>query len=585
MYREIIEELENLILKSLPKGVIVKKERLGIAHPQNEVFGDYTSTVALVPIKSGHALNKKSPREVAEEIAGKIPTGKESDLIESVKVVGAFINFTLKKGWLVSQLQNVLKETDKFGWVDKKDGKGLKVMFEYGTSNTHKIPHIGHLFSYTAGESLSRLTEATGTEVIRNNYQGDVGPHVAKCLWALMKNKPNDPSTEKEQGELLQKMYQEGATAYKENETAKVEIDNLNKRIYAKDPEIAPIWGKTREWSINYYNWLETRIGSEFKRHYYESEIAEIGKQIVKDNAGKVFEESDGATVFKGEKYGFHTRVFITKKGTPTYEAKDLGLQSLKMQEFSPDHINILTGSEQNNYFDVVIKALELVDPKKFKDRVTHIGTGLVSLKSGKMASRTGNIIGANELLDKAAAAIKKYIDERDGLSAEEKDEIAEKVGLGAVKYSFLKGSIFQNTVFDFEASLSFEGDSGPYLQYSYARARAILRDAKYDNESAIKETSSFTDQFKVAEEVALLRTIYRFPEVVADAAQGKAPNLVCTYLFDLARKFSAFYNACPVLKADTEDQKRSRLLLVAAVAQIIKNGLWLLGIETLEKM
>jgi arginyl-tRNA synthetase len=273
-----------------------------------------------------------------------------------------------------------------------------------------------------------------------------------------------------------------------------------------------------------------------------------------------------------------HDRVFITKRGTPTYEAKDMALQPIKYKEWPFDNMVITTAHEQNEYFAVVFKALEELD-KNFKGKLNHLGFGMVNLKSGKMSSREGNIITGIGLIEQGIEAVRKIIDDKENLSEKEKVEISEKVGIAAIKYSLLKGNPLQDTTFDFEESISFEGNSGPYLQYTYARAQSILREASSDQQSAISDQQRFNK-----EEMALLRTFYKFPEVVSDAAKNLAPNLICSYLFDLAQKFNLFYKKHQVLKAKSDEQE-TRLALTAATAQVLKNGLYLLGIEVLEKM
>lgn len=570
--------IENQLLKILRRAIPGKKtltaEEIGLAHPQNEDFGDYTTTVAMAIASK----EKKNPHDIAEEIAGKIPTGDKSDLIQSVKVAGGFINITLKKSLLVEQVGEICSKAENYG--NGVTQKNKRIMIEFGQPNTHKIPHIGHLFSYVLGESLARLTRSTGANIFCANYQGDVGPHVAKCLWAYLRDNPKDPKDKEKRAVLLQKMYQEGVKAYEDNKKAKNEIDELNVKIYKSDPSVLSLWKETRQWSIDHYMQFEKRLGTRFDRYYYESEVADQGRKIVEAASGKVFEQSEGAVIFDGEKYGLHKRVFITKNGTPTYEAKDMALQKIKYTEWPFDYMIITTANEQNEYFKVVLKALDELDPV-FKGKIKHLGFGMVQLKSGKMSSRTGEIIGAIELVDQAVGAIQNIVKDREGLSENEKAKIAEVVGVGAVKWSFLKSNPLQNMTFDFKESVSFEGNSGPYIQYTYARAKSVLAEAGSYAPDKLDLEKVFTEK----EEEALLKTLYKFPEVVAKAAEKLSPNTLCTYLFDLSQKFNAFYGTCRILQAESAEIKNSRLLLTAAAAQVIKNGLNLLGIEVLEKM
>lgn len=567
-------KIRKLVYEAIKKCVYekyIKEDEVEIKHPQYEKFGDFSTNAAMVLAKK----LKKNPKEIAKEIKEQIEKQSCRDLIYQVSIVGGFINFKLKKQWLRKQVATILEKEERYGLASKR--RDQRVIVEFGQPNTHKMPHIGHLFSYILGESIARLVTSRGFQVFRANYQGDIGPHVAKCIWALQKKKPKIPKSLRERVDLLQLMYQEGSKAYKEDKKAKEEINEINKKIYKEDPSIEKFWEETREWSVEFYKEFEKKLGVSFDRYYFESEVAGPGKKIVESNVGKVFKKSQGAIIFEGSKYGLHDRVFVTKQGTPTYEAKDMALQEIKYKEWPFDKMIITTAHEQNEYFKVVIKALEMLD-EKFKDKIFHFGFGMVSLKGGKMSSREGKIIGGVDLIDMGVQGVMEIIKDRKGLSETEKASIAEAVGIGAIKYSFLKNNPLHDTTFDFEESISLEGNSGPYLQYTYARAKSILREVgKYSPETLGKLENE--------EEVAILRTLYKFPEIVIDATVNLSPNLLCSFLFDLAQKFNLFYKKHKVLKAESKDLRDARLALTAAVAQVIKNGLYLLGIEVLEKM
>ena len=441
-------------------------------------------------------------------------------------------------------------------------------MFEYGDANTHKLPHIGHLFSYIYGEAMIRIMEAAGWEVYRASYQGDIGPHVAKCLWAFEKNKPQVPESLADKAQLLQKMYQEGSKAYDENEKVKEEVNKINKLVYEGSNKYYDLWKQTRQWSIDYYKQFEKRLGINYDRYYFESEVHEKGREIVEANVGKIFKKSEGAIIFEGSKYDLHDRVFVTSAGTPMYEAKDMYLQELKFSQWPADLLIISTAHEQNEYFKVIFKALEMLHPK-YTGKLKHIGFGMVNLKSGKMSSRTGNIIGGIELVDIVVERVKKFNQDK---------KTAEAVGIGAVKYSFLKNNPLQDTKFDLEESIAAEGNSGPYIQYTYARTQSVLHKAG-------KQTSGKTENQKPnSEELAVLRTLPKFPEIVAAAAENYAPNLVCNYLYDLASKFNTFYNKHRIIHSGSVSSN-FRLALTAATGQVLANGLKLLGIQAPEKM
>jgi arginyl-tRNA synthetase len=497
----------------------------------------------------------------------------------AVPVAPGFINFHLTPQYFLSVADKINQLGDDYGKSESDNTK--KIMFEFGTPNTHKVPHIGHLYSYFYGESAVRLLEHSGYTVFRENYQGDVGLHVAKCLWAYMKNGQPEPEALAEQVDCLQRCYQEGSQAYDENEAVKAEIDELNGKIYSEEPEIKAIWEKTRSWSVAYYKQFEERIGTHFDRYYYESETSRIGKETVEANIPEIFERDAGAVVFRGEQYGLHTRVFVNKLGNPTYEGKDIGLVALKRQEFPFDLAIITTAVEQNDYWRVLTKAANLVFPDT-EGKIQHIGFGMINLTTGKMSSRTGQIITAFSLIEMTKERVKQYISETRDYTAQEIEQIAEIVAIGAIKYSFLKSTAGKNITFDLESSIAFDGNSGPYLQYTYARCKSILAKAGEIDKTFVMDNPTVTTL--APEELAVLRWLSRFDEIVEQSAKQYAPHYLCVYLFELAQKYSTFYNEHQVITDDAEI-KSFRLQLTQATATVLKNGLNLLGIEVSEKI
>lgn len=534
-----------------------------LTHPANPDFGDYATNVAL---KHAKRLGKK-PSDLASEIIAKLPNDA---LIQNAIQINGFINLTLSPTLLLNDLK---KAPDP-----KKTSKTILV--EYGQPNTHKSPHIGHLFSYIYGESLARILEAAGNTVIRANYQGDIGLHVAKCLWSVRKQSETVQtlSDATERMQFLQHCYQDGATAYEDDEAAKKDIDQLNKDLYiASDTELMSLWKETRQWCVDYYKVFEEQLGIAYDRSYFETEIADLGKQVVTDNTPAVFQESDGATIFPGEDYDLHTRVFINRFGNPTYEGKELGLAFQKKEDFPFDQSITTTASEQNEYMKVVYKAIEQINPE-LSSKLFHIGFGMIQLSSGKMSSRTGNIITAFSLVDDVTTAIK------DTFQSSLSD--AKHIALGAIKYAFLKSDARANKTFDIETSIAKEGDSGPYLMYTYVRTQGIRNNTELTHLNDVSDKwGSVVEAYEpVSEEVALLRLLPQFPEIVEQAAATYAPHHIAHYAFELAQAFNHFYQECPIAKADTATQQ-VRLAIVTKTAHILKESLRLLGIETIDTM
>ena len=558
-----------------------------IEHPEDMDHGDFACNVAmtsfsklksseLAPMESGsqqvaEVLNLKSPRELAEKIAEKLDESNLNKLVKKIEVAGpGFINISIQEEALIKEAKRVLK-----GKFDSQVKWGKKVMVEYAHPNTHKQFHIGHLRNIALGESITRLLEAVGVEVIRVNYQGDVGLHIAKAMWGILSildefNLVKSKSI-LERIEFLGMAYAKGAKAYEIDETVKKEIIEINRQIYRGEGEAIEVYKKTRQWSLDYFEKIYKRVGTKYDRFYFESECGEgleIAKKALKEG---VLTKSKGAVVFDGSKYGLDTRVFINSIGLATYEAKELGLAPKEFTEFGKiDKCIHVVGPEQKSFFEVTFKVEELIDPKMFAGKQYHRVYELVDLKGGKMSSRTGKVVTGWWLLDEAVKKVK------DAFKVD--DETVEMIGVGAVKYSFLKVNPMQKIAFDLEESVTLNGNSGPYLQYAYARCQSVL--AKADSKFEVRNLEYLSE-----EEARLLRSLYRFEEVVVEAACELSPNLVCNYLYDLASFYNSFYNKHKILTAKTKEQKEFRLWLTKAIGEILKRGLELLGIEAPEKM
>ncbi|HEY4474212.1 MAG TPA: arginine--tRNA ligase [Candidatus Paceibacterota bacterium] len=537
-------------------------EKPVLEHPAELSHGDYSTNVALVVAKK----RGENPKALAEKIVTELGA---IDGVEKIDVAGAgFINFHLSRSVFAEGIQEILSAGEKWGRNDFLSGK--KIIVEYSQPNPFKPFHIGHLMSTTVGESISRLVEWSGSDIRRMNYQGDIGPHVAKCLWGVMKN-GSDPKSIAALGEA----YVRGATAYEDDAHAKKEIDDINKRLYAGDVELQPLYDAGRKASLDHFDELYAILGTRFDDSIFESEVWKRGIAIVMDGLMRgVFAESDGAVVFKGEKVGLHTRVFITSQKNPTYEAKELGLIEKKLERF-PFDLNITTVAvEQESYFRVVEAAMAELWPKT-AGTYTHRAFGMLQMTTGKMSSRKGNVITGESLIEDMRAKAMAKMEGRE--LGDAKQATADTVAVGAIKYSILKQNAGKNIIFDPEQSLSFEGDSGPYLQYSHVRARSVLEKA---------HTSHLTPQISnPPEEVTELeRLLYRFPEVVVRAQKEYEPHYVTTFLTDIAGAFNSWYAQEQIVNKD-DPASPYKIALTKAFAQTMKNGLWLLGIQAPEKM
>ena len=536
----------------------------------NPTHGDYSTNIALVlGKKSG-----KTPIKIAETIKEKIGKNK---LFKRVEIAGpGFINFFISDKFFIDNLRTINNDYGK-----GEELKNQKIIIDYTDPNILKEFHIGHLMSNAIGESLSRIFEFQGAEVKRLCYQSDVGVGVSKAIWGILQNKdkfPKDNAALSEKIKFLADAYVLGSERYESDENAKKEIISLNKKIFERsDKEINNFYDKGKEWSLEHFDELYKKLGTKFDYFIFESQVSDLGKEIVeKGLKDGIFEKGDkGAVIFKGEKYGLHTRVFINSEGLPTYEAKDLGLAEIKYKKYAYDKSVIVTGNEVNDYFKVMLCAMDKVAPN-LAEKTKHIGHGMLRLSEGKMSSRTGKVITGESLIEKIEELVKEKIKDRE-LSEKEKSEIVEAVTIGAIRYSILKQSIGSDIIYDFDKSISFEGDSGPYLQYSYARAESILRKAKVE-----KIKPSFE---KIPNGITELeKAMYYFPEIILEAQKKYEPHFLVLYLTELAGIFNSYYAKNKIV--DKKDEFSSyKVALTNAFAVIMKNGMWMLGINSLEKM
>jgi arginyl-tRNA synthetase len=552
-----------------------------LERPKDNNFGDYSANVAMILAKQ----QGRAPKEVAAEIVTKLKqSAKFNELISDVSVAGpGFINLTVNKPILFKELTGIVAAKEDFGKTNILRGK--RIMFEYAHPNPFKAFHIGHLRNIILGESLIRLLEEQGAEVIRTNYQGDVGMHIAKCLWAFRKTDPKDyPADITARVQLLAKAYAAGAKVF-ENETEQSEIKEINRKIYSReDEEINKLWELGKQWSLDKFHQLYTRVNSTFVREYMESEVLELCHEYITEALEKgILEKSQGAVVFKGAQYGLDTRVFLNSQGLPTYEGKELGLAHLEFSDYGRIDLCIHNVAvEQISFFKVTFKVEALLDPEKYAGRQYHNAYEFVGLKSGKMSSRTGNVVLGEDILNEAVTMITKILQTREGFSDEQIKNTAEAIGVGAIKYSFLDISPKSYLAFDLDKSISFEGDSGPYLQYTFARANKIISDA--GDWQSVNDADLSKLELN-SEELQVLRTLLFYRESVVEAAKHLAPNLLCSYLFTLASAFNLFYKKHTILKESDAARRNFRIMLSVAVSSAMKYGLDLLGIKTVTEM
>ncbi len=533
-----------------------------------EQFGDFSTNAAL-QLASG--LGRK-PREIAEELAAKL---RESlaDTVGEVSVAGqGFINLSLSDEALIQSMEA----------EPAKPLDGQVIVAEYSDPNPFKVLHAGHLYTSLVGDAVARLMEYGGAKVHRVNFGGDVGLHAGKTMWAILQElggehpEKLDSVPEDDRLGWMSERYVAGNAAYEEDEQASRAIDDINRRVYGlhesgdQQSPFARIYWACRQWSYDGFDALYKKLDmAPFEKYYPESTVADLGIKTVKEHIGKVYEESEGAVVYDGEKHGLFTQVFISKQGLPTYAAKDVGLIYRKQEDFSPDMSFIITDVAQKDHLAVVLASVAEYAPELVR-ATTHYAHGQIKLAGGvKMSSRKGNILRADDILQ-AAHEANLALDNHENPETE----------LGAVKYAFLKVRIGGDIVYDPGESISLEGNSGPYLQYAHARARSILLKAGKDaagSASPMDKTIGLE-----AGERSLARKIGRYSEAVDRAVADLMPHHVCSYLYDLAQTFNRFYEGNRVIG---DERQALRLSLVLKYADTLRSGLQLLGMAAPDKM
>ena len=574
--------------------------------PDN-IDADYSSNTPLKLAKELH----KSPMEIAKELETFIsdkggfrsaaarelarePHGdgrERRDPVADINVSNpGFLNFTLSDDFLGDNIAVLSNDFDKYISSDKYKDK--TIICEFSDPNPFKVLHVGHLYTSVIGDAISRLYEYAGAYVVRANFGGDVGLHVAKTMYILKQKNPDELTIED-----IAKCYVEGTAAYEDSEEAKQEITKLNKEIYRINAEkihgtpLADLYWRGRELSYDYFRDFYASINLTFDKFYPESTVAELGLTKVKAQLKNgVYEESHGAVIFNGEKYGLHTRVFINQEGVPTYETKDVGLIFTKWDDYHFDKSIVITGNEQQDYMKVVLKSVEQYAPE-LVERTTHLTHGLVKLPGNvKMSSRKGNFLKAVDVLNMVKAALKQEYNSDDGI-----------VSLAATKYAFLKYKMGGNIIFDPQESVKMTGNSGPYILYSAVRAKKILQKSleglEVKNRVSIRDNGSERRSeprddgreqggereldFEPSER-NLMKKIIEYKDTLAVAVQEMAPHKLANYLYELAQEFSRFYEHCPVQGSEREAE---RLKLVKVYLDIMTHGLNILNINTPEKM
>lgn len=551
------------ILDALTELYSISEVQFAVEEPKDLTNGDYASNVALVVAKQ----LGKGPMEVAEAIADYLRTHRAQPVSTVSVAAPGFINISLKPGYFAETIGQI----DEV-WGSSTRHAGKQILVEHSSPNLFKPFHIGHLMNNTIGESITRLARASGATVSTMSFPSDISLGVAKAIFIILeKHLNNDQIFKPKDIVLLGEAYTEGVKRYDEDPSVQSRVKEIADNIYAKTPSPElNVFEACKAFNMEYFQWITGQLGSHFDSYIYESEAGVKGKEIVLANTPKVFSESEGAIVYVPEesRKDINTAVFINSQGNPTYEAKDIGLLDLKFEQYNPDLSIFITDVQQVPHFQVVLAAAEQINTD-WVQKSLHRYHGRMSFKGQKMSSRLGGVPLVTEILGVVGEEVRKK-------NPDITSDAAETIGIAAIKFAILRAQAGKNIDFDPDTSLSFVGDSGPYLQYSVVRARSVI--AKR-GDIAINATLPGGWQTTTLEQ-----TLIHFPEVVNRAIEEWAPHHLVSYLLELAQSFNSWYAEGKIVDA-TDPHSPYKLALTQSYAAVMTHGLDLLGISVPEKM
>jgi len=555
-------EIRNLLKKHTQAEISLEK-------PAQPEFGDYAFPCFLLAKEM-----KKSPALIAKDIAAKI---KPSKLVQKAEAKGPYVNFFVKKDALAEDvLAKIAKEKDSYGSAKHKE----KIMIEYVAPNTNKPLHLGHVRNLLLGESLAKIYEFLGCKVIRVNLNNDRGVHICKAMLAY-KLWGSSREPDKKTDHFVGDFYVMYSKKEKENPELENEIQAMLKLWEKGDRETIALWKKMNKWAIDGFSETYKTFGVKFDKIYKESEHYLAAKDIVLDGLKRgIFEkDDDGNVVARLEKYGLPDKVLLRADGTSIYMTQDINLAKIKYDDYKMDRSIYVVGSEQILHFRQLFRILEMLG-FGHTESLFHLSYGMVYLPEGKMKSREGTVVDADNLVEEVVGLAGNEINKRHSdLDEKEIEKRAKQIGMGALTFFILKYDPIKDFTYHPEESISFEGETGPYVQYAHARICSIMR--KFEGKISGDADLSL---LKTEHEANLVSHLGDFPAVVEEAAGHYRPNAIARYLLELSQMFNEFYHACPILKEE-EKLRDARLLLTDCVRQVLKNGLLLLSIDAPEEM
>ncbi len=562
---------------------------------------DFEGNLTLVTfplLKTSHKKPEETGQDMGEYLVAHCPA------ISGYNVVKGFLNLVIApEAWV--EMLNDINADEHYGEKQATEDSPL-VMIEYSSPNTNKPLHLGHVRNNLLGWSLSQIIAANGNKVVKTNIVNDRGIHICKSMlaWLRYGNGETPESSGKKGDHLIGDYYVAFDKHYREEvkelvekgmdeETAKQEAPLIKEahdmlvKWENNDPEVRALWRKMNEWVYAGFDETYKMMGVSFDKIYYESETYLEGKEKVDEGLEKgiFYRREDGSVWADLKAEGLDEKLLLRSDGTSVYMTQDIGTAKLRFQDFPIDKMIYVVGNEQNYHFQVLSILLDKLGFKWGKG-LTHFSYGMVELPNGKMKSREGTVVDADELMAAMIQTARKTSDELgkfSDMSEEEKNEIARIVGLGALKYFILKVDARKNMLFNPEESIDFNGNTGPFIQYTYARIRSILRKAEA---AGIVIPQVLNDDYKpLDKEVELIQKVSEYAAAVEQAGKDYSPSGIANYCYELTKAFNQFYHDYSILNADTESEKIFRLVLAKNVAKTIKNGFALLGIEVPERM
>ena len=594
MEKDLILSVKNAVQALY--GAEIGDAQVTLQKTKKEFVGDWT--LVCFPLLK---ISRKNPAATAEEIGAYL---KENDSkISDYNVINGFLNLSINANSWVDLLENINKD-EKFGTKEVTENSPL-VMIEYSSPNTNKPLHLGHIRNNLLGFSLSEIMKANGYKVVKTNIVNDRGIHICKSMlaWQKFGNGATPESIGKKGDHLVGDYYVAFDKAYKaeikelmaggmDEEEAKKEAplmkeaQEMLRKWEAGDEEVRALWKTMNDWVYAGFDETYKRLGVDFDKIYYESDTYLVGKEKVLSGLekGLFFKKEDGSVWADMTDQGLDQKLLLRADGTSVYMTQDIGTATLRFSDYPIDKMIYVVGNEQNYHFQVLSILLDRLGMEWGKDLV-HFSYGMVELPEGKMKSREGTVVDADDLVDEmvgTATEISKELGKLDGLSDEEISSICEMIGLGGLKYFILKVDPRKNMTFNPKESIDFNGNTGSFIQYTHARICSVLRKAA---EQGIALAELNKDIELKEKEVSLIQALAAFPSVVAQAGKEYSPSLIANYTYELVKEYNQFYHDFSILKEENADLKNMRLVLSANVAKVIKTAMSLLGIKVPEKM